>query len=129
MSQKRIEGGLLCEFKASLGYRANSRAPRATKRKTNEQTPKEPKFKKIGVMPEEEHRLLAFGHHAHLHMRVHLSIHRNKHIKIYTSGGWRDGSVVKSTDCSSRGPEFKSQQPRGGSQPSVMGYDALFWCV
>jgi hypothetical protein len=22
--------------------------------------------------------------------------------------GWRDGSAVKSTDCSSRGPEFKS---------------------
>ena len=34
--------------------------------------------------------------------------------------GWRDGSVVKSTDCSSRGPEFNSQQPHG-SQPSVMG--------
>jgi hypothetical protein len=33
------------------------------------------------------------------------------------------------TDCSSRGPEFKSQQPHGGSQPSVMGSDALFWCV
>jgi hypothetical protein len=29
--------------------------------------------------------------------------------------------VVKSTDCSSRGPEFKSQQPHGGSQPSVKG--------
>jgi hypothetical protein len=43
--------------------------------------------------------------------------------------GWRDGSVVKSTDCSSRGPEFNSQQPHGGSQPSVMGSDALFWCV
>jgi hypothetical protein len=28
--------------------------------------------------------------------------------------------VVKSTDCSSEGPEFKSQQPHGGSQPSVM---------
>jgi hypothetical protein len=28
---------------------------------------------------------------------------------------WRDGSVVKITDCSSRGPEFKSQQPHGGS--------------
>jgi hypothetical protein len=27
---------------------------------------------------------------------------------------WRDGSVVKSTDCSSEGPEFKSQQPHGG---------------
>jgi len=43
--------------------------------------------------------------------------------------GWRDGSVVKSTDCSSRGPEFKSQQPHGDSQPSVMRSDALFWCV
>jgi hypothetical protein len=42
---------------------------------------------------------------------------------------WRDGSAFKSTDCSSRGPEFNSQQPRGGSQPSVMGSDALFWCV
>jgi hypothetical protein len=29
--------------------------------------------------------------------------------------------VVKSTDCSSRGPEFNSQQPHGGSHPSVMG--------
>jgi hypothetical protein len=40
--------------------------------------------------------------------------------------GWRDGSVVKSTDCSSGGPEFKSQQPHGGSQPSVIRSDALF---
>jgi hypothetical protein len=44
-------------------------------------------------------------------------------------GGWKDGLVVESTDCSSRGPEFKSQQPHGGSQPSVMGSNALFWCV
>jgi hypothetical protein len=29
--------------------------------------------------------------------------------------------VVKSIDCSSRDPEFNSQQPHGGSQPSVMG--------
>jgi hypothetical protein len=43
--------------------------------------------------------------------------------------GWRDGSTVKSTDCSSEGPEFKSQQPHGGSQPSLMRSDALFWCV
>jgi hypothetical protein len=34
--------------------------------------------------------------------------------------------VVKRTDCSSKGPEFNSQQPHGGSQPSVMGSDALF---
>jgi hypothetical protein len=28
--------------------------------------------------------------------------------------------VVKSIDCSSEGPEFKFQQPHGGSQPCVM---------
>jgi hypothetical protein len=27
------------------------------------------------------------------------------------------------------GPEFKSQQPHGGSQPSVKRSDAFFWCV
>jgi hypothetical protein len=37
--------------------------------------------------------------------------------------------VVKSTVCSSKGPEFNSQQPHGCSQPSVKGSDALFWCV
>jgi hypothetical protein len=35
------------------------------------------------------------------------------------SGGWRDGSEVKSTDCSSKGSEFKSQQSHGGSHPFV----------
>jgi hypothetical protein len=29
--------------------------------------------------------------------------------KIQFGMGWRDGSVVKSTDYSSRGPEFNSQ--------------------
>jgi len=43
--------------------------------------------------------------------------------------GWRDGSEVKTTDCSSRGPEFKSQQPHGGSKPSVRRSDVVFWCV
>jgi hypothetical protein len=42
--------------------------------------------------------------------------------------GWQDGSVGKSSDCSSEGPEFKSQQPHGGSQPPIMRSDALF-CV
>jgi hypothetical protein len=37
--------------------------------------------------------------------------------------GWRDGSAIKSTDCSYEGPEFKSQQPHGGLQPSVMTSD------
>ena len=44
------------------------------------------------------------------------------------TGGWRDGSLVKSTSRSSRGHEFNSQQPHGGSQPSVMGVP-FFWCV
>jgi hypothetical protein len=43
--------------------------------------------------------------------------------------GWRGGSEVKSTDCSSKGPEFNSQQPHGGSQAYAMGSDALFWCA
>ena len=42
---------------------------------------------------------------------------------------WRDGSEVKSTNYSSRGPELNSQQPHGGSQPPVMDSDALFWCI
>ena len=41
--------------------------------------------------------------------------------------GWRGGSAVKSTDCSSRDSEFNSQQPHGSSQPSVTGSGALFW--
>jgi hypothetical protein len=38
----------------------------------------------------------------------------------------QDSSIVKSTDCSSRGPEFNSQQPHSASQTSVMGSDVLF---
>jgi hypothetical protein len=49
--------------------------------------------------------------------------------KNWSRWGWRDGSAVTSTDCSSRGPEFSSQQLHGGSQPSVMESDHLFWCV
>jgi hypothetical protein len=36
---------------------------------------------------------------------------------------------VRAPDCSSEGQEFKSQQPHGGSQPSVMRSDSLFWGV
>jgi hypothetical protein len=39
---------------------------------------------------------------------------------------YRDGSEVKSTGCFSRGPEFNSYHPQGGSQPSLMGFDAFF---
>ena len=45
--------------------------------------------------------------------------------------GWRDGSAVKSTDWLfwRSQVQFKSQQPHGGSQPSIMKSDALFWSV
>jgi hypothetical protein len=33
--------------------------------------------------------------------------------------------VVENTDRSSRGPEFNSQQPHGGSQLSGMGSDVM----
>jgi hypothetical protein len=41
-------------------------------------------------------------------------------------GDWRDGSTVQSTSYSSRGPEFNSQQPHSGSQPSIIESDVLF---
>jgi hypothetical protein len=49
---------------------------------------------------------------------------------IKNSVGWRDGSAVRALAAySSRGPEFSSQQPHGGSQPSVMRSSVLFCCV
>jgi hypothetical protein len=62
------------------------------------------------------------------HRHTHTHIHTCTYLKI-KNWGWWDGSVNKSTDCSSKGPEFKSQQTHGGSQPSVMRSGALFWCV
>jgi hypothetical protein len=49
--------------------------------------------------------------------------------KMLQKRSWRDGSAVKNTDCSYRGPEFNSQQPHCGSQLSVTGYNDLLWCV
>ena len=43
--------------------------------------------------------------------------------------GSRDSSEVKSTGCSSIGPEFIYQQPDDRSQPSIMRCDTLFWCA
>jgi hypothetical protein len=44
--------------------------------------------------------------------------------------GVGEGKVGELERCSSRDPDdINSQQPHGGSQLSVMGSDALFWCV
>ena len=53
----------------------------------------------------------------------------NKISRGADGGVWRDGSEVRSTDCSCRGPKFNSQQPHDGSQLSVTGSDALFCCI
>jgi hypothetical protein len=49
----------------------------------------------------------------------------------FKDGDWAGEMAqrVRAPDCSSEGPEFKSQQPHGGSQPSVMKSDCLFWSV
>jgi hypothetical protein len=41
-------------------------------------------------------------------------------VKGVKNPDWRDGTVVKSTDCSSRGLEYNSQQPHCGSQPPAI---------
>ena len=51
----------------------------------------------------------------------------NTHKIKYLGAG--EMAQLKSTDCSFRDPEFNSQKPHGSSQPSVMGSNALFWCV
>jgi hypothetical protein len=40
--------------------------------------------------------------------------------KKYHNRGWREGSEVKSINCSFRGPKFNSQKPHGSSEPSMM---------
>jgi hypothetical protein len=54
---------------------------------------------------------------------INILIKRQNYKNYFWS--WRDGSAVKSTDCSYRGPELNSQEPHSGSQPSVMGSDVL----
>jgi hypothetical protein len=51
------------------------------------------------------------------------------HLRGEKIEGCREDSAVKSTDCPSEDPEFKSLQPHGGSQPPVMRSHALFWGV
>jgi hypothetical protein len=90
-------GRWISEFESSLVYRVSSRTARATQK--NPVLKKERKRKRK----------------------------KKKEKKSKTKSwalGWRNGLVIKSTDCSSRGPEFNSQHPHGGSHPSVMGTDA-----
>jgi hypothetical protein len=75
------------------------------------------------------HTQLSFSCDKNCQRLASLIISFREQIKKQSCRGWRDGSVVKSTNRSSEGPEFKSQQPYGGLQPSVTRSDALFWSV
>jgi hypothetical protein len=50
-------------------------------------------------------------------------------IKNIIAGAGEMAQWVRAPDCSSEGQEFKSQQPHGGSQPSITRSDSLFWSV
>jgi hypothetical protein len=55
----------------------------------------------------------------------YIARNRNKQA-IKKCGAGEMAEWVRVPDCSSKGPEFKSQQPHGGSQPSVTRSGALF---
>jgi hypothetical protein len=56
---------------------------------------------------------LWFGKKSHPHPALRSSL-----------GAGEMAQWVRAPDCSSEGPEFKSQQPHGGSQPSVTRSDS-----
>jgi hypothetical protein len=51
------------------------------------------------------------------------------YIREWSSPAGEMAQWVRAPDCFSEGLEFKSQQPHGGSQQSVMRSDSLFWSV
>ena len=68
----------------------------------------------VSVPPIKRHRLTQIV----LETRTHLSTDQRKtlHHQGYASpSGKRDGSLVKSTACSSKGPELNYKQPHSGS--------------
>jgi hypothetical protein len=58
-----------------------------------------------------------------------MLIMKRNFLKSLGPGAGEMAQCVRAPDCSSEGPEFKSQQPHGGSQPSVTRSDSLFWSV
>jgi hypothetical protein len=58
--------------------------------------------------------------------RLPACLHVNRwYFKNGMFGAGEMAQWVRAPGCSSEGPKFKSQQPHGGSQPSVM-IDSLF---
>jgi hypothetical protein len=64
-----------------------------------------------------------------IYIKINKILNKKKYLKKDTRGAGEMAQQVRAPDCSSEGPEFKSQQPQGSSQPSLMRSDSLFWCV
>jgi len=68
--------------------------------------------------------------HTYAHTHTHTHTHTHK-INLSKSKGKKGAGEMaqwlKTLTVLPKGPEFSSQQPHGGSQPSVMGSNALFW--
>lgn len=55
---------------------------------------------------------------------------REREEKRREDKGWKDGSGLRALAALIfRGPEFNLQQPHGGLQSSVLGFDVLFGCA
>jgi hypothetical protein len=67
--------------------------------------------------------------HRHTYRQKIISIKISLFLKKTYMGAGEMAQWVRAPNCSSEGPEFKSQQPHGGLQPSVTRSDALFWSV
>jgi hypothetical protein len=111
-------GRWISEFEASLVYKVSSRTGRATEKpclkKQNKSQP--------GLQSK-------FQDRETLSRKTKQNKTKQNNNKKTEYGAGEMAQWVRAPDCSSEGPEFKSQQPHDGSQPSVMRSDSLFWSV
>jgi hypothetical protein len=91
-------GRQISEFEASLVYRVSSRTARAIQKNPVSKNKNKNKKSQKQKIERLKGNLTSF-HGLFLFFFFLFSI-------LFM--GWRDGSAVKSTDCSSIGPEFKS---------------------
>jgi len=102
----------LCEFKASLVYKSSSRTAKTREAEAGGSLLRGPDYP--GRSSETLSKKEGEGEEEEKEEKEKEEDTTKWEIKSNYLG-WRDSSVAKSTDCSSRGPEFKSQQPHGDS--------------
>jgi len=132
----------LCEFNDSLVYNMSSKRARATQRNSVSKIQKKKRRRRRKRKNKNEERGGRKERKKEKKEKREGEREGQREGGGRKEGGWRDGSRVKSTDCSSevlsssllsllakikcRGPDFNSQQTHGGSQPSDVSSGALF---